>query len=112
MVLLKKRASLLISSILFGIVTLPWVKVAVAQETLQVNPSELTPAYPAAAPPTGTSESPDGRIEEVDYRVHALQPDFTGNLWVGSWRGLSRIDPNTGKILARVSLPNIASTLR
>ena len=79
---------------------------------LQVNPSELTPTYPAKAPPQKVNPLPDERqrqenVGEVNYRIGALQADYTGNLWVGSWRGLTRIDPNTGKILARVRLPNL-----
>lgn len=41
-----------------------------------------------------------------DYQVGALQPDYTGSLWVGSHQGLVRIDPETGRILARVAVPN------
>jgi ligand-binding sensor domain-containing protein len=109
-VFFRKPTSLLITSALIGLMVLPGANTATfAQSSLDVEPSELTPAYPASAPPPGRGESPDDdRRQEVDYRVNALQRDFTGNLWVGAWRGLSRIDPNTGKILARVSLPNTA----
>jgi ligand-binding sensor domain-containing protein len=40
------------------------------------------------------------------YRVTALQEDYTGSLWVGSWAGLTRIDPETGRIMARVRVPS------
>ncbi|HEY9763317.1 MAG TPA: two-component regulator propeller domain-containing protein, partial [Trichocoleus sp.] len=42
----------------------------------------------------------------ADYRVPALQPDYTGSLWVGSWQGLARISPQTGQVLARINLPS------
>ena len=41
-----------------------------------------------------------------DYKVGALQRDFTGSLWVGSRQGLSRIDPETGRVMATVAIPN------
>ena len=41
-----------------------------------------------------------------DYQVGALQADYTGSLWVGSHQGLSRINPETGKVQAKVSVPN------
>lgn len=109
-VFFRKHTNLLITSALTGLMVLAGAnRVTFAQNTLDIDPSELTPAYPASAPPPEKEESADDdRRQEVDYRVNALQRDFTGNLWVGAWRGLSRIDPNTGKILARVSLPNTA----
>ena len=41
-----------------------------------------------------------------DYKVGALQRDYTGSLWVGSRQGLSRINPETGVIMAKVAVPN------
>ncbi len=74
--------------------------------------SEAPPLYPPDAPPPRRTPLPDRRqeIEEqtvgADYRVSALQPDSKGALWVGSWQGLAKINPATGQILQRVSLPN------
>jgi len=122
--LFGKRGGLFISSIWLGLVALPILDTVVlanpaennntpTPKILNVDPSELTPYYPASAPPGRVDPLPDernfiDRVQETDYRVSALQADYVGNLWVASWRGLSRIDPNTGKILARVSLPNVA----
>ncbi len=110
-VLFCKRSSLLISSILLGLITLP--SMGWAQKTPDVNSSDLAPAYPSSPPPPRVDPLPDERgvqenSPETDYRVANLVADVTGNLWVGSWRGLSRIDPKTGKIVSRVSLPNVA----
>ncbi|HAJ62962.1 MAG TPA: transcriptional regulator, partial [Cyanobacteria bacterium UBA8543] len=75
-----------------------------AQSTLRNDP---TPLYPPTAPPPNVDPR---RIQrrplETDYRVSALQRDVNGNLWVGTWRGLARLDPNTGSVLARISLAN------
>ncbi|PSN77085.1 transcriptional regulator, partial [filamentous cyanobacterium CCP4] len=69
-------------------------------------PSTLYPASlsltPTALAPTALAQSPIAS----DYRVTALQPDFTGDLWVGSWAGLARINPETGRVLQRVSMPS------
>ncbi|EKQ71027.1 beta-propeller domain-containing protein [Leptolyngbyaceae cyanobacterium JSC-12] len=73
---------------------------------------DTTPVYPPDAPPSRRSPLPNQRqqLEEqtvgTDYRVSALQPDSQGALWVGSWQGLAKINPSTGRILNRVSLPN------
>ena len=116
--LLRKGHKILLTSMLLGLMAL--LSVARADEkgitglgkTPDIDSSELTPSYRPEPPPPGVEPLPDERgIEErsleVDYRVNDLLGDFTGNLWVGSWRGLSRIDPNTGKILTRVSLPSV-----
>ncbi len=77
---------------------------AIAQET--------TPIYPPDAPPGRQAPLPDRRqdLEEqtvgADYRVSALQAKGAEQLWVGSWQGLAKINPKTGQILDRVSLPN------
>ena len=110
-VLFCKRTSLLTTSILLGLIALP--SIGWAQKTPDINSSDLTPAYPSSAPPPRVEPLPDERgVQEnspkTDYRVGNLLGDVTGNLWVGSWRGLSRIDPKTGKIVSRVSLPNVA----
>jgi ligand-binding sensor domain-containing protein len=103
----RKQLNLLINSTLGGILAISGLNIsAIAQSSLDVDPGELTPSYPNSAPPPRDEKVPVN--SDVDYRVSALQTDFTGNLWVGSWRGLSRIDPNTGNILARVNLPNLA----
>ena len=124
-VLFRQRTSLLITSILLGLMAVPSIaaqsnansaspkRLMSAIKNPDVNPSDLAPAYPASAPPPRVDPLPDEREMqerslETDYRVSNLLGDVAGNLWVGSWRGLSRIDPKTGKILARVSLPNIA----
>lgn len=44
---------------------------------------------------------------EADYTVGALQRDYTGSLWVGSRQGLSRINPETGRVMATVPVPNL-----
>ena len=36
-----------------------------------------------------------------NYQVGALQADYTGSLWVGSHQGLSRIDPETGRVFGQ-----------
>ena len=123
MVWFGKHTSLLMTSILVGLTFLPSIAtVAIAQtksspappsKNPDKKPSELTPSYPAVAPPPRVAPLPNQRQRQestipTDYRVNNLLGDFTGNLWVGSWRGLSHIDPNTGKILSRVSLPNTA----
>ena len=43
---------------------------------------------------------------DQDFQIGALQDDYTGSLCVGSHQGLSRIDPETGRILAEVPVPN------
>lgn len=88
---------------------------AYSQDVMLTQPSpqiETAPFYPPDAPPARRTPLPDRRqdVEEqtvaADYRVSALQPDSKGALWVGSWQGLAKIDPKTGRILNRVSLPN------
>lgn len=80
--------------------------------TRPTPPVETAPFYPPDAPPSRRTPLPDRRqdIEEqtvgADYRISALQRDSKGALWVGSWQGLAKIDPNTGRILQRVGLPN------
>ena len=110
-VLFCKRTSLLTTSILLGLIALP--SIGWAQKTPEINSSDVSPAYPPSAPPPRVEPLPDERgVQEnspqTDYRVGNLLGDVSGNLWVGSWRGLSRIDPKTGKIISRVSLPNVA----
>lgn len=87
----------------------------ISQDVILTQPTpqvETAPFYPPDAPPPRRAPLPDRRqdIEEqtvgADYRVSALQSDSKGALWVGSWQGLAKIDPNTGRILHRVSLPN------
>jgi hypothetical protein len=47
----------------------------------------------AAAEPTRLSQ---GSVA-VDYRIPALQKDFTGSLWISTWRAqIARINPETG----------------
>ncbi|MDX2241088.1 MAG: two-component regulator propeller domain-containing protein [Leptolyngbyaceae cyanobacterium bins.302] len=79
----------------------------------QMPLSEMAPLYPPDAPPARRAPLPDQRqqIEEqtvgVDRRVSALQLDSRNrSLWVGSWQGLAKLNPSTGQILDRVSLPN------
>lgn len=79
----------------------------------QLSPTESAPLYPPDAPPERRTPLPDQRqqLEEqtvgVDKRVSALQLDSRNNgLWVGSWQGLAKINPSTGQISDRVSLPN------
>ncbi|NJP12224.1 MAG: hypothetical protein HC866_24450, partial [Leptolyngbyaceae cyanobacterium RU_5_1] len=82
---------------------------SLAQATPQTQPA---PMDSPNASPFRTIPLPDQRqrVEdqtvEADYRVGVLQPDGQGSLWVGSWQGLARINPNTGQILARIGLPN------
>ena len=76
-----------------------------------IQPTETTPKYPPVAPPPRGKPLPDERQQQDqnvgrDYRISALQPDSDGYLWVGSWQGIAKIDPTTGRILARFSLPN------
>ncbi len=87
-----------------------------SQDVILTQPSpqvETAPFYPPDAPPPRRTPLPDRRqdVEDqtvgADYRISALQPDSQGALWVGSWQGLAKIDPKTGRILLRVSLPNI-----
>ena len=123
MTLFHKHTNLLIMSALLGLIALPsMITPAIAQKVdnsgnTDKNPSlnqpNSTPTYPAAPPPERIKPLPNERQlqqreTEVDYRISNLLGDLTGNLWVGSWRGLSRIDPNTGRVISRVSLPNIA----
>ena len=79
--------------------------------SLMVSSGSLDPLPPAhypalqispAASPRSLAQAPLA----TDYRVTALQPDFTGDLWVGSWAGLARINPETGRVLQRVRLPS------
>jgi ligand-binding sensor domain-containing protein len=71
-----------------------------------------SPTYVDEPPPPLNEPLPSEGLRQdtqrlsPDFRVSALQPDFTGDLWIGSWLGLSRINPNTGKVLARIRLPN------
>ena len=121
------QISLLISATLLGL--LP-VSQATAQSLRQIQPilpqNELEPvqsgsplepiqsgpSYVGDPPPPVNQLLPPERLRQdveplpKDFRVSALQPDFTGDLWVGSWLGLARINPNTGRLLARISLPN------
>ena len=122
MTLFHQQSNLLIISALLGLITLPtMVTPATAQKidntgNIDKNPNlnqlNSTPTYPAAPPPKTVKPLPNEReLQEreirVDYRISNLLGDPTGNLWVGSWRGLSRIDPNTGRVISRISLPNI-----
>lgn len=89
-----------------------WIGVNSDRGLAQTPAQDLTPIYPPDAPPARRSPLPNQRqqVEEqtvgADYRVSALQPDSRGALWVGSWQGLAKIDPKTGRILDRISLPN------
>ncbi|UBF24874.1 transcriptional regulator [Kovacikia minuta CCNUW1] len=92
-----------------GSPTLRTSKQQVLAQTIQ--PSEKTPQYLPVAPPPLGKPLPQQRQQNDqnlgrDYRISALQPDSEGNLWVGSWQGLAKINPTTGQILARISLPN------
>jgi ligand-binding sensor domain-containing protein len=70
------------------------------------------PVYSPDAPPPRQTPLPNQRqqVEEesigTDYRISALHPDQRGGLWVGSWQGVAKINPATGQILDRVSVPN------
>lgn len=85
-------------------------KEVIAQKT---TPSQSPPIYLPTAPPPPVDPLPSQRQQQEeqtvgsDYRISTLQPDNQGNLWVGSWQGLAKIDPKTGRILARISLPNV-----
>ena len=118
---LSARISLFISA------TLLWLNLPVSratQETLAqtdrrrvlaqtyIDPGVSTPIYQGDPPPPLNQPLPPERLRQDtqplpgDFRVAALQPDFTGDLWIGSWLGLARINPNTGRLLARIGLPN------
>ncbi|MGC1245904.1 MAG: two-component regulator propeller domain-containing protein, partial [Spirulinaceae cyanobacterium] len=77
-----------------------------------VPPGDYQPEYEQEPPPARIKPLPPQRIRQdvkppvKDFRVTALQSHYTGDLWVGSWLGLARIDPNTGAIISRISLPN------
>ena len=71
---------------------------AVSAQTPNVGAS----TRPLTADRSHRSSSPIAQ----DYQVGALQEDFTGSLWVGSHQGLSRIDPETGRVIAEVAVPN------
>lgn len=70
------------------------------------------PLYPSAAPPPAVTPLPNQRQQQEeqsvspDYRVGALQSVGDSTLWVGSWQGLAQINPASGKVRARISLPN------
>lgn len=82
----------------------PWT---IAQTT-----PEAAPRYPSTAPPPPPMPLPDQwQLDQpaaigTDHRVSALQADYRGDLWVASWQGVAKIDPDTGRILQRVGLPN------
>ena len=79
--------------------------IAPAAVTAQtVFPEEAPPQRVEPLPPERQQQ--DAERADADYQVRALQEDANGNLWVGSWRGLALIDPETGKVISRVSLPN------
>jgi len=83
-----------------------------AQETLAQTELGTAPDYRGAPPPPGGEPLPPERLRReveplpTDFRVPALQPDYTGDLWVGTYSGLARVEPNTGRLKARVDLPN------
>lgn len=86
--------------------------IGVVSDGVKAQVTTTTPLYPPDAPPSRQTPLPDRRqpIEDqsigADYRISALQPDGQDGLWVGSWQGLAKINPATGQILNRVSLPN------
>ncbi|MFM7369093.1 MAG: transcriptional regulator, partial [Sphaerospermopsis kisseleviana] len=107
-----KHTHLLIISALLGLISVPWLENSALGQNNPDPKLSNAATYPVAPPPKRVDPLPDERdvLEretETDYRISNLLKDFSGNLWVGSWRGLSRIDPNTGNIIARVSLPNV-----
>ena len=67
------------------------------------TPGDLAPVAIATPPAPALLSQRVG----VDYRIPALQKDFTGSLWIGTWRGeIARINPETGQLQARVPLPD------
>ncbi|MFO5528466.1 MAG: transcriptional regulator, partial [Cuspidothrix sp.] len=101
MALFAKYTNLLIMSTLLGLIGLPTIVTPATAQNLNntgnpdlnpsVNQPSSTPTYPAAPPPEPKKPLPkDRELEDadtqVDYRISNLLGDFTGNLWVGSWR--------------------------
>ena len=78
----------------------------------QLIPNGRAPGYQEGPPPPSGDPLPTERLEvqqnslTPDYRVSSLLPDRQGNLWVGTWQGLARMNPHTGVINTRVNLPN------
>jgi ligand-binding sensor domain-containing protein len=70
------------------------------------------PTFQPVAPPARNIPLPPDRQRQeqqpfpLDHRISALQPSSDKHLWVGSWQGLAKIDPRTGRIYGRVPLPN------
>jgi hypothetical protein len=122
MAFLNIRIGLFISATLLWL-NLPVLR-ATAQTVMPTNTQQLfaqsdidqegsSPTYVNDPPPPGNKPLPPERLRQeaeplpADFRVSALQPDFTGDLWVGSWLGLAKINPNTGRLLARLVYPTI-----
>src|SRR5690242_18171718 len=104
MALSSARIGLFISTALLGLNLA--VSRTIAQTLVQtdtepdVPPSYIDrgvqiPSYTGAPPPPSGEPLPSERLRQdtqplpADFRVSALQPDFTGDLWVGSWTGLA-----------------------
>ena len=88
-------ASLSLSSGIF------FAPMAIAEE----SPGFIDPFYENIAPPPPNLEQ-NYSLENETRRVTSLLENWNGDLWVGSWQGLSRINPNTGEILKRIDLTN------
>jgi len=64
---------------------------ALAQEPLAQTELGTAPDYRGAPPPPGGDPLPPERLRReveplpTDFRVPALQPDYTGDLWVGTY---------------------------
>ena len=59
-------------------------------------PNDPVPTYPGKAPPpVGIPLPGQQQPQERDDRVSTILEDYGGNLWVGTWQGLTQIDPNT-----------------
>ncbi|MCY7272978.1 MAG: transcriptional regulator, partial [Phormidesmis sp. CAN_BIN44] len=101
-------AALSVSTLGVSVAESPSLTGTIAQSVSapQKPPTYVPVAPPPLAPPLPSQRQQEDRSVSEDYRVSALQPDYQGNLWVGSWQGLAKINPNTGKILSRISIPN------
>ena len=76
------------------------------QSSNRVNAQVQSPNIGTPSRPLTVERSQRSNPIAEDYQVGALQEDFTGSLWVGSHQGLSRINPETGRVIAEVSVPN------
>ncbi|MBD3559640.1 transcriptional regulator, partial [Planktothrix sp. FACHB-1355] len=108
MSLLSGRISIFLSAALLGLAAFLG-ETDTRSVLAQSSGKDETPFYPAQPPPPEVDPLRIQRQtpQQREYRVSALLRDVLGKLWVGSWQGLARIDPNTGRILTRVNLPDV-----